>query len=84
MLPEPVPIVVLPLPVAPLLVVPVPVVEPVDAGLSVLMLPLFLVLSAVLDEVELLCANIAVLAPSREMNTAIGSFFMLPPNNVTD
>lgn len=64
-------------------VVPVPLDVPVAAGLSVLMLPLLIVLSGVDDEVELLCANVAVLAPSKETNTAIGSFFMLPPNNVT-
>jgi len=64
-------------------VVPVPVVVPVAAGLSALMLPLLIVRSEVDDEVELLCENVAVLAPIKEMNTAIGSFFMLPPYNVT-
>ena len=65
-------------------VVPVPEDVPVAAGLSELMLPLRIVLSGVDDEVELLCATATVPAPSKEMKTAIESFFMLPPNNVTD
>ncbi len=63
---------------------PVPDEVPVAAGLSELMLPLRIVLSGVDDEVELLCANVAVPAPSKDTSTAIDSFFMLPPNNVTD
>jgi hypothetical protein len=74
-----------PLPmVPPLIVLPVPLGVPVAAGLSELMLPLCEVRSDVVDELEPLCANVAVLAPSNEINTAIGSFFMLPPNNVTN
>ena len=68
-------------PVPPLIVLPVPLDAPVDAGLSELMLPPCFVRSDVVDEVEPLCANIAVLAPSNETRTAIGSFFMLPPNH---
>lgn len=76
--PEPLPV------VPPLIVLPVPLDVPVEAGLSELMLPLCMVRSGVVDEVEPLCANVAVLAPSNETRTAIGSFFMLPPNNVTN
>lgn len=70
--------------VPPLIVLPVPLEVPVDAGLSELMVPLCMVRSEVVDDVEPLCANVAVLAPSNETRTAIGSFFMLPPNNVTN
>jgi len=65
-------------------VAPVPPDVPVAAGLSELMLPPRIVLSGVDDEVELLCAIATVPVPSKEMNTAIVSFFMLPPNNVTN
>ncbi|OWW21598.1 hypothetical protein [Noviherbaspirillum denitrificans] len=63
----------------PLIVLPVPLDVPVAAGLSELMLPPRMLRSGVVDEVELLCANVAVLTPSNETRTAIGSFFMLPP-----
>lgn len=66
------------------MVLPVPLDVPVEAGLSVLMLPLRLVRSGVVDEVELLCANVAALAPSNETRIAMGNFFMLAPDNVTN
>lgn len=76
--PEPLPI------VPPLIVLPVPLDVPDAAGLSELMVPLCMVRSEVVDDVEPLCAKVAALAPSNETRTAIGSFFMLPPDNVTD
>jgi len=80
-----VPEVPVPLPIVPpLIVLPVPLDVPVEAGLSELMLPPCIVRSDVVDEVELLCANVAPLAPINEIRMAIGSFFMLPPNNVTN
>lgn len=76
--PEPVPV------EPPLIELPVPLEDPEDAGVSELMVPLCIDRSEVLDDVEPLWANVAVLAPSNETRTAIGSFFMLPPNNVSD
>ena len=66
--------------VPPFMVPPVPLDAPVAAGLSELMLPPCMLRSDVVDEVELPCANAAVLAPSNETRTAIDSFFMFPPN----
>lgn len=59
---------------------PVPdiVSVPVDVELAPVD-PLVTFLSDVDDE-ELLCANVTLLAPNKEMNTANGSFFMLTPN----
>lgn len=72
--PEPVPV------EPPLIEPPVPLEVPEEAGVSELMVPLCMVRSEVVDDVELLWANVAVLAPSIETRMAIGSFFMLPPN----
>ncbi len=85
LLPPVAPDVPAPLPVVPpLMVLPVPLDVPVAAGLSELMLPPCMVRSDVVDDVEPLCASVAVLTPSNETRTAIGSFFMLPPDNVTN
>jgi hypothetical protein len=85
LLPLVAPVVPEPVPVEPPLIdVPVPPDVPDDAGVSELMVPLCMVRSGVVDDVEPPWANVAVLAPSNETRTAIGSFFMLPPNNVTN
>lgn len=85
LLPLVAPVVPEPAPVEPPLIeLPVPPDVPEDAGVSELMVPLCMVRSGVVDDADPLWANVAVLAPSNETRTAIGSFFMLPPNNVAN